>query len=114
CGKTTLGLHFLRAGAAKGESCLFITLGEPEAELRANAEALGFDLTNIHFLDLSPNASFFTEMQSYDIFSPAEVEREPVTQQILDQISEIRPQRVFLDAMTQFRFLATDDFQFRK
>ncbi|HET8846446.1 MAG TPA: ATPase domain-containing protein, partial [Ktedonobacteraceae bacterium] len=114
CGKTTLGLHFLRAGAAKGESCLFITLGEPEAELRANAEALGFDLTNIHFLDLSPNASFFTEMQSYDIFSPAEVEREPVTQQILDHISEIHPQRVFLDAMTQFRFLATDDFQFRK
>jgi circadian clock protein KaiC len=114
CGKTTLGLHFLCSGAAQGESCLFITLGEPETELRANAEALGFDLTNIHFLDLSPNAAFFTEMQSYDIFSPAEVEREPITQQILDQISEIHPQRVFLDAMTQFRFLATDDFQFRK
>ncbi|HEY0754426.1 MAG TPA: ATPase domain-containing protein [Ktedonobacteraceae bacterium] len=114
CGKTTLGMHFLCAGAVKGESCLFITLGEPERELRENAEALGFDLTNIHFLDLSPNATFFTEMQSYDIFSPAEVEREPITQQILDQISTIHPQRVFLDAMTQFRFLATDDFQFRK
>src|SRR5579859_2894108 len=73
CGKTTLGLHFLHAGAVRDESCLFITLGEPEMEVRANAEALGFDLTNIHFLDLSPNASFFTEMQSYDIFSPAEV-----------------------------------------
>lgn len=114
CGKTTLGLHFLRAGTHVDEKCLFITLGEPEAELRKNAEELGFDLTNIHFLDLSPNAAFFTEMQSYDIFSPAEVEREPITQQILDQISQIQPQRVFLDAMTQFRYLASDDFQFRK
>lgn len=113
-GKTTLGLHFLTEGTCKGEQSLFITLGEPEAELRANAEALGFDLTHVHFLDLSPNAEFFTQMQTYDIFSPAEVEREPVTQQILDQIAQIHPQRVFVDAMTQFRYLSTDAFQFRK
>lgn len=114
CGKTTLGLHFLTEGTAKGETGLLITLGEPEAELRANAQMLGFDLTQVHFLDLSPNATFFTEIQTYDIFSPAEVEREPVTQQILDQIETVHPQRVFLDAMTQFRYLATDAFQFRK
>jgi circadian clock protein KaiC len=113
-GKTTLGLHFLTDGAARGEQSLFITLGEPEAELRVNAESLGFDLTHVHFLDLSPNAAFFTEMQTYDIFSPAEVEREPVTQQILDQIEQIHPARVFVDAMTQFRYLSTDAFQFRK
>lgn len=113
-GKTTLGLHFLMAGASRGETCLFITLGEPEAEIRANAASLGFDLSNIHFLDLSPGAEFFTQMQSYDIFSPAEVEREPVTQQILDKIKQLNPTRVFLDAMTQFRFLSTDEFQFRK
>jgi len=84
-GKTTLGLHFLTEGVARGERSLFITLGEPEPELRANAQSLGFDLDQVHFLDLSPNAAFFTQMQTYDIFSPAEVEREPVTQQILDQ-----------------------------
>ena len=114
CGKTTLGLHFLTEGTDKGESSLLISLGEPEAEIRANAQTLGFDLAQVHFLDLSPNATFFTEVQTYDIFSPAEVEREPVTQQILDQIEMLRPQRVFLDAMTQFRYLATDAFQFRK
>ncbi|HEU0028278.1 MAG TPA: ATPase domain-containing protein [Ktedonobacterales bacterium] len=113
-GKTTLGLHFLTDGTARGEQSLFITLGEPEGELRANAKTLGFDLTHVHFLDLSPNAAFFTEIQTYDIFSPAEVEREPVTQQILEQIERIRPQRVFVDAMTQFRYLSTDAFQFRK
>lgn len=113
-GKTTLGMHFLTDGACRGEQSLFITLGEPSAELRTNAVALGFDLTHVHFLDLSPNAEFFTQMQTYDIFSPAEVEREPVTQQILEQIAEIHPQRVFIDSMTQFRYLSTDTFQFRK
>ena len=114
CGKTTLGLHFLTEGIGKGESSLFISLGEPEAEILANAQTIGIDLTLVHFLDLSPNATFFTEVQTYDIFSPAEVEREPVTQQILAQIETLHPQRVFLDAMTQFRYLATDAFQFRK
>lgn len=51
CGKTTLGLHFLTEGTARGERSLFITLGEPEAELRANANVLGFDLTQVQFLD---------------------------------------------------------------
>src|SRR5579859_1322074 len=58
CGKTTLGLHFLTEGTAKGECSLLITLGEPETELQANAQMLGFDLTQVHFLDLSPNATF--------------------------------------------------------
>src|SRR5215472_2852860 len=35
-GKTTLGLHFLTEGVSRGEQSLFITLGEPEEELRAN------------------------------------------------------------------------------
>ena len=114
CGKTTLGLHFLVAGAAAGERCLFISMGESEEEIRSNAKAISIDLDNINFLDLSPNAQFFTNMESYDIFSPAEVEREPITQSIVGQVEALKPQRVFLDAMTQFRFLSPDAFQFRK
>ena len=113
-GETILGLHFLAAGVAVGEKCLFISLGEPEAELRKNAEQLGFDLTNIHFLDLSPTSEFFTEVQTYDIFAPAEVEREPTTNKIMETVRALKPTRVFADAMTQFRYLATDAFQFRK
>lgn len=114
CGKTTLGMHFLAAGAANEERCLFISLGESEEEIRQNAEAVGFDMSNINFLDLSPNPDFFAHMESYDIFSPAEVEREPITQKIIEQVEALKPQRVFLDAMTQFRFLSPDAFQFRK
>ena len=113
-GKTILGLHFLAAGISAGEKCLFISLGEPEAELRKNAGQLGFALTNIHFLDLSPTSEFFTEVQTYDIFAPAEVEREPTTNKIMETVKDLQPTRVFVDALTQFRYLATDAFQFRK
>src|SRR6202049_4556068 len=46
-GKTTLGLHFLTAGAANGKKSLLITLGTPEARIRLDAETFGFDLTGI-------------------------------------------------------------------
>ena len=37
-----------------------------------------------------------------------------MTQQIIAQVDMLKPKRVFLDAMTQFRYLASDAFQFRK
>lgn len=113
-GKTTLGLHFLTAGVANGEKALFITLGEPEAMIRQNAERMGFDLTGVAFLDLSPTPEFFVEVETYDLFSPAEVEREPTTRKIVEEVEKLQPSRVFIDAMTQFRYLAADPFQYRK
>src|SRR5687768_15295280 len=113
-GKTTLGLHFLTAGAQRGEKALFINMGETEQQIRVNAERSGFDLTNVHFLDLSPSAELFSEIQTYDVFSPADVEREPMTNRITQEIESLKPQRVFLDAMTHFRYLSPDTFQFRR
>lgn len=113
-GKTILGLHFLQAGAVRGENCLFVTLGETEDQIRRNADSLGFDLTAVSFLDLSPAPEFFTQDQSYDIFHPSEVEREPITRKIIEQVERIRPERVFLDALTQFRYLSTDNLEFHK
>lgn len=113
-GKTMAGLHFLRAGARLGEPVLYITLTEPEAQLRANAATLGFDLAGVSFLDLSPTADFFAQAQTYDLFSPAEVEREPMTGALTSAVEAVRPRRVFLDAMTQLRYLSSDPFQFRR
>jgi circadian clock protein KaiC len=113
-GKTTLGLHFLTSGASNGETSLFITLEEPEDHIRKNAANLGFDLQGVAFLDLSPTAEFFAKTETYDIFSPAEVEREPTTKRIVDKLTALKPRRVFLDPMTQFRYLASDLYQFRK
>lgn len=114
CGKTTLGLHFLSNGAAGGEKTLFITLTEPESQIRRNAERMGIDLSGVSFLDLTPTPDFFVQVETYDIFSPAEVERAPITQQIVQTVESVRPTRVVVDSMTQFRYLAADPFQYRK
>ncbi|MBE9212733.1 AAA family ATPase [Plectonema cf. radiosum LEGE 06105] len=114
CGKTILGLHFLAAGIAKNETSLYITLGEPATQIKTNGAILGFDTEAINFLDLSPGADFFRQIQTYDIFSAAEVEREPTTQRIIETVESLKPVRVLIDSMTHFRYLCTDDFQFRK
>ena len=113
-GKTTLGLHFLAAGIAAGERVLMITFGQPADHIRADAESIGLDLKNARMLDLTPPPEAFTEDQSYDIFSPAEVERGPITSQISEAIREGKPVRIFADGFGQFRNLAADAFHHRR
>lgn len=67
-GKTILGLHFLTAALSDDEPGLFISFEEPEAELRANAAAIGIDLEDVHILDLTPDSEFFVENQTQTVF----------------------------------------------
>ncbi len=113
-GKTILGMHFLAWAADRGEPTLLITFGESEAQLRRNAERLGFTTNGISFLDLSPDSSYFAKSQEYDIFPPSEVEREPITSRIREEVSARKPARVFVDGLTQLRHLTASPFQFRK
>ncbi len=113
-GKTTLGWHFLARGVAAGETALYISFAEPEAELRANAVRSGFDASDVHVLDLSPSAELFAKSETYDIFSAREVEQEPTAQRIIEAVERIAPSRVFVDSMTHLRYLASDAFQFRR
>ena len=102
-GKTTLGLHFLREGLRQGERTLFITLGESAEQVKLNARGLDFDLDAVPILDLSPSPEFFAEVKSYEIFTPAEVEREPMTRRIIEAVERHQPQRIFVDAVSQLR-----------
>ncbi len=113
-GKTTLGLQFLARGAAEGEGALCVCLTESSGQLRANAASAGVELEGVEFLDLSPSSGFFSEGKSYDVFSSSEVERAPVTKAIMEKVEELEPRRLLFDSMTQFRFLTSDEFQFRK
>jgi circadian clock protein KaiC len=113
-GKTILSFHFLQAGIDAGETALFINLEEDLRDLKANAAALGFDTDAIEFLDLSPSADAFVEDESYEVFAPSEVEREPLTDRIVEGVTAVDPDRVVVDPLTQLRFLLSDDYQFRK
>jgi len=112
-GKTTLGLHFLSAGG-RDQPALFIGFQETEAQLKANAATLGIDVTGIDFLSLVPDEQFFTAAQGYDVFSAADVEAEPLAAALTEAVERVSPKRVFIDSMTQLRFLAPDLFQYRK
>lgn len=113
-GKTILGLQFLTAGTRRDETALCVNFEEPTENIQQNAESLGIDVSDVMFLDLSPDADIFTENQSYDVFAPDEVESTDVTQAIMDAVDEHAPDRVFVDPITQLRHFTPDDYQFRK
>src|SRR5262245_5812812 len=113
-GKTTVGMHFLAAGLNLGEPSLFVTFAEAEPQIRADADILGLSLADVSFLDLTPGADAFTDMQTYDIFTPAEIEKDPITKLISEKIEQVRPHRVFIDGFSQFGHLANDSFHLRR
>jgi len=113
-GKTTLGLHFLSAGVSAGERALMIAFGQLEATVRADAASIGVDIDAVKILDLTPSAEIFSQNESYDIFSPSEVEREPIVNEISKTILHARPNRVFVDSFDHFRTLASDAFHHRR
>jgi len=116
-GKTTLGLHFVTAPVA-GENdnagALFVTFQESVDQIRANAASQGIDCADVNFLNLGPDESFFAEGGDYDVFSAADVERDPLTSKIVEAVEQQQPARVFVDSMTQLRFISADAFQYRK
>lgn len=113
-GKTTIGWHFLTAGALAGDASLFVTFSETERDLRANARTSGFATDDVRFCDMSPNSDIFARLQSYDIFSAAEVELEPITTKLREAVERERPARIFIDSMTALRYLARDAAEFRR
>lgn len=111
-GKTTVGWHFLAADPKS--PALFITLGETESGLRRNATSIGFDLSHVHFLDLAPSGDELSGGATYDIFAPSDVESGPIMDRIKQAIVDTAAPRVFIDSLTQLRYLSPDAFQSRK
>lgn len=113
-GKTIVGLHFLTAGVEAGEDVLFVAFEEDPADLAADAAGLGFDTSEITFLDLSPDADRFVADESYDVFEPDVVEGSGVTARIVEAVEETDPDRVFVDPLTHLQYLAPDEYQYRQ
>ena len=113
-GKTAIGLHFLAAGRDAGERTLFLTQGATIDALRADAASIGIDTDGIEFVDFTPEPELFSSAQTYDVFSPLEHERETYSARIVETIEQMRPKRVFLDALTQGRHLSADVVDFRR
>ncbi len=112
-GKTLLSVTYLAEAAADGKT-LYITFGESAGQIRKDSARIGLDLEGVEFLDLSPPSEYFAEDKTYDIFAPAEVEREPTTGKITAVVERVEPERVVIDSMTDLQYLAQNSGQFRK
>ena len=112
-GKTTLALQFLIDGARQGESGLYISLAESEAELRHVAASHGFDLSNVTLCKIAP-PELAGGAGQYTVFQPAEVELADVLETILAKVREISPSRVVIDSMSELRMLARDSLRYRR
>jgi circadian clock protein KaiC len=113
-GKTILGEHFLTAGVEAGETALFVAFEEPAEAIRTRAATLGFDLSAVEFLDLTPDSALFVAEETYTVFGAPEVEGKPVAESIVEAVDRVAPDRVFLDPLTRLRQLSPDDHQFHQ
>jgi circadian clock protein KaiC len=113
-GKTTLALQFLLEGAKHGETGLYISLAESEAELRHVADSHGLNLENVTICKISPPEIAGGGGQPYTVFQPAEVELADVVEMILAKVREVNPARVAIDSMSELRMLARDSLRYRR
>ena len=85
-GKTTLAMQFLLAGAAAGESVLYVTLSETADELRAIAESHGWNIDRVHVKELTPSEDELEPGEQNTMFHPSEVELVETTKRILADV----------------------------
>lgn len=111
-GKTTLGRHFLENGDP--DTAVFISLGESEQRVREDARLSGFSMASVAVLDVSPGIEESGEKESYNLLESWEVEGGAIHDRIVAYAHEQRPERVFIDSLSELRYLSPDAFQFRK
>jgi circadian clock protein KaiC len=113
-GKTTLALQFLMAGAAAGESVLYVTLSETEEELRAVAESHGWPLDGIAIRELTPTEGALDLDEQNTMFHPSEIELASTTKRILEDVERLKPTRVVFDSLSELRLLAGTALRYRR
>jgi len=113
-GKTTLALQFLREGARRGESTLYISLSETERELRLVARRHGWSLDGISVFELVPPEASLDPSRELTVFHPAEMELGETTQLVFDRVAALNPSRIVFDSLSEMRLLAQNSLRYRR
>ena len=113
-GKTTISLQFLRAGAERGERCLYVTLSETEAELRTTATAHGWALDGVDIYELIPPENLLDEDQQQSLLYSSDLELGETTRRVFEAFERVKPHRVVLDSLSENRLLAQSSLRYRR
>jgi circadian clock protein KaiC len=112
-GKTTLGLHFLREGVAKGERGLYVTLSETSSELQTVAASHGWTLDGIELFELVSEEGLSPELEQ-SILHPSQIELGETVRGVIAAVERLKPQRVIFDSLSEMRLLAQDPLRYRR
>jgi circadian clock protein KaiC len=113
-GKTTLAFQFLMEGARRGESVLYVTLSETEAEIRDVAVSHGWNLEGVTIRELIPSEDALLPGEQYTMFHPSEVELSETTKKILADVAEGKRARLAFDSLSELRLLAGNPLRYRR
>jgi circadian clock protein KaiC len=113
-GKTTLTLQFLMHGVANGERGLLVTLSETREELLAAAASHGWSLEGIDVLELIASEESLTPDTRLTMYHPSEVELSETTKAVLEEAARLKPARLVLDSLSEFRLLAENSLRYRR
>jgi circadian clock protein KaiC len=113
-GKTTLGLQFLLAGAANGETGLYVTLSETEDEIKSVAASHGWSLEGISLFELSAFDQSASLEQDTTLFDFAETDLQGTTKTLLARVEQVKPSRVVFDSLSEVRLLAQSSLRYRR
>ena len=112
-GKTTAALQFLRAGAANGERCIYVSLSQTRAELEAIALSHGWTLQGIRVEELAASDSI-RGATDQSIFQTAELRLDETRKMIENAIEEHKPSRLVYDSLLEIRLITGDSPRFRR
>ena len=113
-GKTTLALQYLRHGVANGERVLLVTLSETKEELLATSASHGWSLDGIDILEIIASEASLTPDASVTMYHPSEVELSETTKAVLAEANRLKPARMVLDSLSEFRLLAESSLRYRR
>jgi circadian clock protein KaiC len=108
-GKTTLGLQFALAGAARGESVVYVTLSETQKDLESVARSHGWDLDHVHIMQ-----ALALQGKAATMFYPSEVELEKLMTSLKEEIQRIGPARIVIDSLSEIRLMAEGPLRYRR
>jgi len=112
-GKTTLGLQFLRAGAAAGKRCLGITLLQTLSELRDIIASHGWHLDGVTLSELPPDVRDAAS-RGQTVFTTGDVELSEVADAVEATIREHQPECLFIDSLSELGILVDTGYQLRR
>lgn len=113
-GKTTMALQFLLEGLKHKERGFYIALSETKEELQQISQSHGWSLDGLEILELADVEQQLDTLAQDTLFRPSEVDLNRTAEYLIRQIERVKPARMVLDSLAEFRLMAETPLRYRR